>query len=170
MYTGTRAYRAAASGFLSNPPPGIREPRSRHKPPPGHGLAGTDLDSLWDRTLFLANPLSYGRQFMQRMHHPFHEVLACLYLNAESSAVAYNSYFRGEKTSALEYLPTVLHTARQLGVMRVLLAHNPVWDADSGLPELSLLCWQLQEAGVELHDFLLIGSGNTLSLRAHGAL
>ncbi|MGH8455066.1 MAG: JAB domain-containing protein [Nevskiales bacterium] len=171
MFTGIRDGNLAAH-LDHRPYSTVREPRGRYGRPfiPGHVLAGSDLSVLWDPARFVRDGIPYGCAFMKRMHHPFHEVLACLYLNAEHAAIAYNSYFRGEKTSALANLPTVQHSARQLGAARVLLAHNPIWDADSSLPDLSLVSRQMQAVGVELHDFLLISSGNTLSMRAHGVL
>ncbi len=172
MHTGIRVYSSAAELPPFNPPPEIRESFSnrRSSVPLGHGLAGSDLSALWDPARFVQDCIPYGSAFMKRMHHPFHEVLACLYLNNEHAAIAYNSYFRGEKATALAHLPTVLRTARQFGAVRVLLAHNPNWDADSKLPVLALAYQQMQAAGVELHDFLLIRNDSTLSMRAHGGL
>lgn len=171
MYAGVRDEKSADC-FSHSAGAWVGEARSRYGRPaaPAATLAGFDLISLWDPAGFVRDCIPYGCAFMKRMHHPFHEVLACLYLNDEHAAIAYNSYFRGEKASALAHLPTVLHSARQLGAVRVLLAHNPIWDADSRLPDLGLAYQQMQAAGVELHDFLLIGSGGTLSMRAHGGL
>lgn len=172
MYTGMRSDLLNSDLHSHNPPARIREPGPGRNPPVslGHGLAGSDLDNLWDKNLFVTMP-AYGRKFMQSMHHPFHEVLACLYLNNGHAAIAYNSYFRGEMDTALAHLPTVLNTARQLDASGVLLAHNPVWYGDSELPDLGLIHQQIQAVGIALHDFLLIGGGgNILSMRVHGAL
>lgn len=172
MRTGTRVTYPDPAFSGLEPPPEIRESFSRRRPAglPEHTLAGSDLRLLWDSARFLHHCIPYGCEFMRRMHHPFHEVLACLYLSDTHEAIAYNSHFRGEKSSALAHLPGIARTAQQLAAARVLLAHNPVWYPDSRLPDLGLASRQLRMAGVELHDFLLIRPDTTLSLRAHGAL
>lgn len=166
MRTGTCSYSYGIDLTPLNPPPELREAFAdrRRTAAPGHGFAGTDLDRLWDARLFLSQA-GYGREFMKRMHHPFHEVLACLYLNAGNAAIAYNSYFRGERATALAHLPTVLQSATRLGAVRILLSHNPAWVADYRPPNMGLLAHQIQASGIELHDFLLLRGDTTLSLR-----
>ena len=171
MYTGTRTYASADTLPSRKATAKIAEPVRRRTPTSyGHGLAGLDLENLWDKSLFLKSPLDYSRNFMKRMHHPFHEVLACLYLNADNAAVAYNRFFRGERSTALAHIPTIVRSAGQLNVPRVVLAHNPICSTDTRLPDLSLVCRQLQATGIELFDFLLIHSDRTLSMRAHDGL
>ncbi len=167
MYTGTCL--DYPGGRLSAAPiPKIRESSTRHRQgsaPPGHGLAGYDLHALWDIHAYRRDPPGYGQAFMQRMHHPFHEVLACLYVNGDDQAVAYHSHFRGDKSSALAYVPDVARIARQLGCLRVLLAHNPFLPDPSRRPDYARLQDWLRVAGCEPLDLLLIQGGQAISLR-----
>lgn len=101
---------------------------------------------------------------MQRMHHPFHEVLACLYLGAGHQAIAYNRYFRGETGSALNHLPTVAQTASQLGARRLILACNGRPRADIMRAAMHEFHDRLTAHGIEVHDFLLLGPGQSGSL------
>jgi DNA repair protein RadC len=168
MYTGTYLP-GTGEAIPAGPSPEIREPAPRQRGsavPLGHGLAGHDLHTLWDRVQFRQNPLEYGRAFMRRMHHPFHEVLAGLYLGADDQAVAYNGYFRGDRTSALAHLPVVVQTARQLGCPRLLLAHNPFLPDPAKAPDYAGIEHWLRAAGIELLDWLLIRGEETISLRS----
>jgi DNA repair protein RadC len=167
MYTGT--YLSGAGDFLpASLTPQIREPASRQRGssvPLGHGLAGHDLHNLWNRVQFRQNPLEYGRAFMRRMHHPFHEVLAGLYLDGDDQAVAYNGHFRGERTTALAHLPRVVQTARQLGCPRLFLAHNPFLPDPAKAPDYARIEHWLRAAGIELLDCLMIRGDEVISLR-----
>jgi hypothetical protein len=57
-----------------------------------HGLAGSDLQQQWDACQFAMHGRSYSREFLTRMHHPFCEVLAALFLDSHSNAIRYNTY------------------------------------------------------------------------------
>ena len=155
--------------YLPKQPPALREAAPRQGkpvPPLGHGLAGTDLGLLWKAAHFREHGRAYARDFMERMHHPFHEVLACLYLNDEHDAIAYNRYFRGEKASALAHLPNIARTARQIAATRVVLAYNLRFDPESTLPDIRRVYGCMAEDGVEVFDFLLVNPGDTRSLLA----
>lgn len=165
MYAAT----LPAAFHLSNQPPTLREPVSLYgKPrlPAGQVLAGHDLGKLWEVAQFVLNGRSYAREFMERMHHPFHEVLACLYLNTEHEAVAYNRYFRGERASALAHLPTIAQTARQIAAKQVILAYNLQFDPEATLPDIRRVYARMSDEGVNVFDFLLINPGKTRSLLA----
>jgi hypothetical protein len=130
--------------------------------PQVQGLAGEDLSNQWDPAQFALRGREYSSEFMLRMHHPFGEVLGVLFLDAEHRPLTYNTYFRGARPSALSHLPGIGKTARELGAVRVILAYNMIFDPNATLPDV-----RLDEAGVELHDFLLISPGSkTRSLLA----
>jgi DNA repair protein RadC len=133
------------------------------------GLAGADLAEHWDAYLFAVHGRSYSREFLTRMHHPFGEVLAALFLNGEGKALCYNTYFRGERPSALSHLPGITQTGRELGAARVLLAYNMIFDPEATLPDVRRMHARMQEAGLDLHDFLLIGPNQSRSLLAPSA-
>jgi DNA repair protein RadC len=156
VYSGIIRPRAHAPLPLS-----LREARSRygkHVSPMAGGLAGQDLSTLWDADEF-ARRDGYCREFMQRMHHPFHEVLACLYLGTVHQAIAYNRYFRGEADSALDHLPTVVQTAKQLAASRLILAYNTRPRADVMRVTMHEFHGKLAEHGIQVHDFLLLVPG-----------
>lgn len=130
------------------------------------GLAGADLSAQWDAAEFSRRGREYSQAFMTQMHHPFGEVLGVLFLDAQHQALRYNTYFRGSRPSALSHLPGVVQTARQIHATRVLLAYNMLFDPNATLPDVRRLYARMEEAGVELHDFLLISPGHTRSLLA----
>jgi DNA repair protein RadC len=135
--------------------------------PQVQGLAGEDLSNQWDPAQFALRGREYSSEFMLRMHHPFGEVLGVLFLDAEHRPLTYNTYFRGARPSALSHLPGIGKTARELGAVRVILAYNMIFDPNATLPDVRRMHARLDEAGVELHDFLLISPGSkTRSLLA----
>ncbi len=131
------------------------------------GLAGADLSRQWDPAQFALRGREFSSEFMTRMHHPFGEVLGALFLDAAHNALTYNTYFRGERPSALSHLPGIGASARELGAARIILAYNMIFDPGATLPDVRRMHARLDETGVELHDFLLISPGHpTRSLLA----
>jgi DNA repair protein RadC len=133
------------------------------------GLAGADLAEHWDACQFAMHGRSYSREFLTRMHHPFGEVLAALFLDGNGDALCYNTYFRGERPSALSHLPGITQTGREMGAARVLLAYNMIFDPEATLPDVRRMHARMHEAGLDLHDFLLIGPNQSRSLLAPSA-
>lgn len=129
--------------------------------PEVRGLAGADLSTQWDATQFALRGRDYSQEFMARMHHPFGEVLAALFMDTGHMALRYNTYFRGDRPSALSHLPGIANAARDLGAARVILAYNMIFDPDATLPDVRRMHARMLEAGVELHDFLLISPGQS---------
>lgn len=128
------------------------------------GLAGADLAQQWDACQFAMHGRSYSRAFLTRMHHPFGEVLAALFLDGKGDALCYNTYFRGERPSALSHLPGISQAGKEMGAVRVLLAYNMIFDPEATLPDVRRMHARMDEAGLELHDFLLISAGQSRSL------
>jgi hypothetical protein len=145
----------------------LRDPTAQSPNPEVQGLAGADLASQWEPAQFALRGRDYSREFMTRMHHPFGEVLGVLFLDAGHKALGYNTYFRGDRPSALSHLPGVAPAARELGAVRLVLAWNMIFDPDATLPDVRRMHARMDETGVELHDFLLISPGQaTRSLLA----
>ncbi|MGH8455065.1 MAG: JAB domain-containing protein [Nevskiales bacterium] len=165
MHSAARS-RSISSHRLSSTLPTLRESAESQFGPQVQGLAGEDLSNQWDATLFALRGRSYCREFMTRMHHPFGEVLGVLFLDAQHKALAYHTCFRGDRPSALSHLPGIAQTAQQLGAVCVILAYNMIFDPSATLPDVRRMHARMAEAGVELHDFLLISPGHTRSLLA----
>lgn len=147
------------AGRFSSTLPLLREPAESQFGPQVQGLAGEDLAAQWDPAQFALRGRDYSSEFMTRMHHPFGEVLGILFLDAQHNALAYHTCFRGDRPSALSHLPGIPQTARQLGAVRIVLAYNMIFDPNATLPDIRRMHARMDQAGVELHDFLLINPG-----------
>ena len=165
MYGAIRS-RSTRSDSLSSSLPFPGESAATPFEPQVQGLAGADLSNQWDATQFASCGRDYSREFMTRMHHPFGEVLAALFLDAQHNALAYLTCFRGDRPSALSHLPGITQTAQQAGAVCVVLAYNMIFDPSATLPDVRRIHARMDEAGVALHDFLLINPGHTRSLLA----
>lgn len=169
MYSVARS-RSTRSDSLSANPLILDQAAANSFEPQVQGLAGADLSNQWDAAQFALRGRDYSREFMTRMHHPFGEVLGVLLLDAMHNALAYLTCFRGDRPSALSHLPSIGQTANQLGAKRVVLAYNMIFDPNATLPDVRRMHARMDEAGVELHDFLLINPGHTRSLLAPSLL
>lgn len=158
--------RSTRSDSLSSSLPLLGESAAGQLEPQVQGLAGADLSNQWDATQFALRGRDYSREFMTRMHHPFGEVLGALLLDAQHNAITYLTCFRGNRPSALSHLPGITQTAQQTGAACVVLAYNLIFDPNATLPDVRRMHARMEEAGVELHDFLLINPGHTRSLLA----
>jgi DNA repair protein RadC len=169
MYSALRS-RSTRSDSLSSDPLLLGEPAENSAGQQVQGLAGEDLANQWDAAQFALRGRDYSREFMTRMHHPFGEVLGALLLDTQHKALAYLTCFRGERPSALSHLPGITQTAQQAGAACVVLAYNMIFDPNATLPDVRRIHARMDEAGVELHDFLLINPGHTRSLLAPALL
>jgi len=114
-----------------------------------------------------------AREFLQaRLRDRDREVFACLFLDQRNRVVAYEALFEGTLNAASIHPREVVRRAMTLNAASVIAAHNH----PSGVAEPSradeVVTRRLREAlelvDVRLLDHLVVGDGETVSLRERG--